>query len=150
VDDTLLMNTPTAQEANKLKSILTDFVDALGTSLNLEKSQLFFFNTPLVVQTHISRLLGIPKSSLPSNYLGIPLMSATTRNISWDNLLAIHLQSTKQLDLSISQPCSPTSPSEISSSSSPDLPFYSLGSTTVSHKIYQEPPMKISLAWTPS
>jgi hypothetical protein len=33
VDDTLLMNTPTAQEANKLKTILTDFVEASGTCL---------------------------------------------------------------------------------------------------------------------
>jgi hypothetical protein len=87
VDDTLLMNTPTSQEANKLKTILTDFAEASGTSLNLDKSQLYFFNTPLAIQTHISRLLGIPKISLPSNYLGIPLIGAATRNISWDSLL---------------------------------------------------------------
>jgi hypothetical protein len=87
VDDTLLMNTPTTQEAIKLKTILNDFYEAYGTTFNLNKSQLFFFNTPPVVQQHISRLLGIPKSSLLSNYLGIPLSDATTRNISWDSLL---------------------------------------------------------------
>jgi hypothetical protein len=46
VDDTMLLNTPTAQEANKLRSILNDFSEASGTTFNLVKSQLFFFNTP--------------------------------------------------------------------------------------------------------
>jgi hypothetical protein len=31
--------------------------------------------------------MGIPRSSLPSNYLGIPLLAAVAHNISWDNLL---------------------------------------------------------------
>jgi hypothetical protein len=48
-DDTLLLNSPTAQEANKLKSILSDFTEALGMSLNLDKSKLYFFNTPTSV-----------------------------------------------------------------------------------------------------
>jgi hypothetical protein len=87
VDDTLLMNSPMAREANKLNSILSDFTEASGMTLNLDKSKLFFFNTPAVVQLHISRLLGIPKSSLLSNYLGIPLTGASARSISWDNLL---------------------------------------------------------------
>jgi hypothetical protein len=87
VDDTLLMNSPTVREANKLNSILSDFTEASGMTLNLDKSKLYFFNTPAAVQIHISRLLGIPKSSLPSNYLGIPLTGAAARSISWDNLL---------------------------------------------------------------
>jgi hypothetical protein len=87
VDDTLLMNSPTAQEAQKLNSILADFTEASGMSLNLDKSKLYFFNTPPSVQRHISRLLGIPRSSLPSNYLGIPLSGAAASNISWDSLL---------------------------------------------------------------
>jgi hypothetical protein len=87
VDDTLLMNTPTTQEANNLKTILTDFVEASGTSLNLDNSQLFFFNAPMAIQTHIYMLLGIPKSSLPSNCLGIPLTGETIHIISWDSLL---------------------------------------------------------------
>jgi hypothetical protein len=53
-DDTLLMNTPTAREANKLNSILYDFVEASGMALNLKTSKLYFFNTPIVVQNHIS------------------------------------------------------------------------------------------------
>ena len=81
------MNTPTTQEANNLKTILTNFVEASGTSLNLDNSQLFFFNASMAIQTHIYRLLGIPKSSLPSNCLDIPLTGASIRIISCDNLL---------------------------------------------------------------
>jgi len=87
VDDTLLMNTPTAHEASKLNSILSDFTEASGMLLNLDKSKIYFFNTPIAVQNHISRLLGIPKSSLPSNYLGIPLTGELACSISWDSLL---------------------------------------------------------------
>jgi hypothetical protein len=87
VDDTLLMNTPTAREAIKLNSILADFTDASGMLLNLEKSKLYFFNTPVSVQDHLSRLLGIEKCTLPSTYLGIPLTGEAARSISWDNLL---------------------------------------------------------------
>ena len=87
IDDTLLLNSPTVREANTLNSILSDFMEASSISLNLDKSKLYFFNTPVLVQTHISRLLGIPRSSLPSNYLGVPLMRAAARSISWDNLL---------------------------------------------------------------
>jgi hypothetical protein len=46
VDDTLLLNSPTVQEANKLNSILSDFTEASGMLLNLDKSKLYFFNTP--------------------------------------------------------------------------------------------------------
>jgi hypothetical protein len=87
VDGTLLLNTLTTQEAIKLNSILIDCVDALGMALNLEKYKLYFFNTPVAIQNHISHLLGVPKSSLPSNYLGIPFTEAVAHNIFWDSLL---------------------------------------------------------------
>jgi hypothetical protein len=87
VDDTMLMNTPTVQEANKLSSILSDFSEATGTSFNLAKSQLFFFNTPEAIQQHISQLLSIPVCTLPTQYLGLPLSDSTAHNLSWDSLL---------------------------------------------------------------
>ena len=37
VDDTMLLNTPTTQEQNKLRSILNDFSEASGTTFNLAK-----------------------------------------------------------------------------------------------------------------
>jgi hypothetical protein len=78
----MLMGMPTAQEALKFNSILIYFSEASSTTINLEKSQFFFFNTPIDIQRHISLLLGIPRSSLPSNYLGIPLSEYAPRNIS--------------------------------------------------------------------
>jgi hypothetical protein len=149
VDDTLLMNTPTAQEANKLKTILTDFAEASGTSLNLDKSQLFFFNTPLAVQTHISKLLGIPKSSLLSNYLGIPLTGATTRNISWDSLLLSISNHLNNLDLFSLNLAARLVLLKYVLQALPTYLFTALESTTVSYKSHQKPPTKFSLAWSP-
>jgi hypothetical protein len=60
VDDTMLMGTPIATEAQKLNHILFYFSEASGTYVNIEKSRDFFFNTPLSIQNHISYLLGIP------------------------------------------------------------------------------------------
>jgi hypothetical protein len=81
-DDTLLLTKPIVCEANKLNSILTDSANSLGMALNLEKYKIYFFNTSVAVKNHISLLLSIPKSSLPSNYLSIPLTGAPTHAIS--------------------------------------------------------------------
>jgi hypothetical protein len=86
-DDTLLMNTPTTQEEIKLSSILSDFSEASGTTFNPAKSQLFFFNTHVEIQQHLSQLLNTPVYTLPSCYLGLPLSESTAINISWDSLI---------------------------------------------------------------
>jgi hypothetical protein len=85
--DTLPLNKPIICEANKLNSTLTDSANSLGISLNLEKSKIYFFNTPISVPNHISRLLCIPKISLLSNYLSIPLIGVLAHSISRDNIL---------------------------------------------------------------
>jgi hypothetical protein len=87
VDKNLLLNSATVREANKINSILSDFTKASGMSLNYDKSKIYFFNTPSPIQIHISILLGIPLSSLPSNYLGVPLTGVASRSISLDSLL---------------------------------------------------------------
>jgi hypothetical protein len=43
----LLMGLPTVKEAQEFKKTLDLFNLALGTIINQEKSQVFFFNTPL-------------------------------------------------------------------------------------------------------
>jgi ribonuclease HI len=88
VDDTLLMGSPTVREANSLQAILQTFSDASGLDCNKDKSQIFFFNTPPQVQRHISDILGFNRSSLPSKYLGIPLIDNALRNSSWEHLLS--------------------------------------------------------------
>jgi hypothetical protein len=88
VDDTLLMGIPKVWEANSLLDILQNFSDASGLDCNKDKSQVFFFNTPLLIQHHISDILGFNRSSLPSKYLGIPLIDNALWNSSWEHLLS--------------------------------------------------------------
>jgi hypothetical protein len=47
------MGTPTVREAQKIKLMLSDFSEDSGTCVNLEKSNIFFFNTLLDIQNHI-------------------------------------------------------------------------------------------------
>jgi hypothetical protein len=124
VDDTMLMNTPTVQEANKLNSILSDFSEATGTSFNLAKSQLFFFNTPKAVQQHVSQLLSIPVCSLPTHYLGLPLSDFGSPKPFLGLSPTLHLQSSQQLDLSLSQSPSQNHSPQISSPSHTRLSFF--------------------------
>jgi ribonuclease HI len=88
VDDSLLMGTPTVREANAILDILQVFAAASGMECNKEKSQIFFFNTPPPIQRHITEILGFSRSSLPSKYLGIPLIDNPLRNSSWEHLLS--------------------------------------------------------------
>ena len=43
---------------------------------------------PLVIQNHLTHLLGFTYSVLPSVYLGIPLIDNSLRNASWNSLLS--------------------------------------------------------------
>jgi hypothetical protein len=123
-DDTMLLNTPIAQEANKLSSILHDFSEASGTTFNLAKYQLFFLNTPAAIQQHISQLLTILVYTFPFQYLGLPLSDLTTQNISWDSLLLFisnHLSTWTFRSLNL-----PARITLLKSVSKPFLPTFSL------------------------
>jgi hypothetical protein len=58
VDDTMLMGVLSMRESRAFKNFLDDFIEASGTSINHLKSQIFFFNTLLSVQFHVSFILG--------------------------------------------------------------------------------------------
>jgi hypothetical protein len=88
IDDLLLMGISTAKEALCFRSITDLFCEVSGTEVNLTKSQVFFFNMPLVIQNHLTHLLGFTHSVLPSVYLGIPLIDNSLRNASWNSLLS--------------------------------------------------------------
>eukprot|EP00253_Pinus_taeda_P004451 PITA_04451 len=87
VDDNMLFGHPSVQEACLLKSILSIFSDASGALINRVKSQIFFFNTPVTTQKAIGRILGFTIASLPSKYLGAPLMASALKHFSWKQLL---------------------------------------------------------------
>lgn len=86
VDDTMLFGHPSSQEAKAFKSLLSLFSDT-DTSINASKSQLFFFNTPVTAQRSITRILGFTIATLPSKYLGAPLLDSTIKHASWRTLL---------------------------------------------------------------
>ena len=87
VDDTMLMGHPSVQKDRAFKTILTTFAKASGLAVNSEKSQIFFFNTPLITQRNIRIILGFKKGSLSTKYLGVPLGQGIIRQASWQDLL---------------------------------------------------------------
>eukprot|EP00253_Pinus_taeda_P033499 PITA_33499 len=61
--------------------------EASGTNINTAKSQIYFFHTPPVTQFAIARILGFTIDSLPSKYLGAPLIASALKHASWHILL---------------------------------------------------------------
>lgn len=92
VDDTIMMGSPTVQEAPKILSIVQTLCDASGMDINKEKSHIFFFNTSMLIQLHITAILGFTRSSLLPKYLGIPLLDKALRNNSCESLLTYFLK----------------------------------------------------------
>jgi hypothetical protein len=88
MDDILMMGLPTVWEATCNLSVINLFFDASGMDVNLTKSQIFLFNTPIQVQLHITQLLEFTHNSLPFKYLEIPLIENLLRNTSWKHLLS--------------------------------------------------------------
>ena len=66
LDDTMLMGHPSVQEVRAFKTSLVTFAKASGLEVNMEKSHIFFFNSPLITQRNIGRILGYQKGSLPT------------------------------------------------------------------------------------
>eukprot|EP00253_Pinus_taeda_P020218 PITA_20218 len=87
VDDTMLFGHPSSQEASAFKDLLSLFSEASGTSINATKSHLFVFHTPAFTQRNIARILGYSIATLPSKYLGTPLLDSAIKNASWRTLI---------------------------------------------------------------
>eukprot|EP00253_Pinus_taeda_P022878 PITA_22878 len=88
MDDTMLHDTPTVKEAKAFKNILSLFSKASGMEINHAKSTIFFFNTHLAIQKHLSNILGFRRGNLPSKYLGAPLTSKPWQKHHWEKILA--------------------------------------------------------------
>eukprot|EP00253_Pinus_taeda_P003713 PITA_03713 len=87
VDDNMIFGHSSVQEARSLNSILDTFSKASGALINKVKSQIFFFNTPPITQRAIAYIIGFSVSSLPSKYLGAPLIASALKHSSWTNFL---------------------------------------------------------------
>lgn len=75
VNDNLLYGEPTVWEALAIDKILAKFQAASGMILYKEKSNIYFFHTPRHMQIFLAHILGFSIDSLPSKYLGVPLLA---------------------------------------------------------------------------
>ena len=82
VDDIMLMEHPSIQEVRAYKTSLVTFAKASGLEVNPEKCQIFFFNTLLITQRNIGRILRFQKGMFPTKYLGVPLGQGVIRKSS--------------------------------------------------------------------
>ena len=74
-------------EARRIKWGLTTFLEASGLEINNDKSQVYFFNTPIITKRNILIILRFSEGKLPSKYLGKPMAESTIRQVSWKDLL---------------------------------------------------------------
>lgn len=67
--------------------VLNTFSIASGTTLNKAKSNVFFFNTLVISQHNIVKIVGFQQGSLPSKNLGAPLIDSSKQVASWEYLV---------------------------------------------------------------
>ena len=83
----MLMGPSSVHEARGIKDCLNTFIESSGLEINKENSQTYFFNTPRITKRNILRILDFQEGSLPSKYLGSPMIESTINQVSWKELL---------------------------------------------------------------
>ena len=68
-------------------SHLKNIFGGLRTTINLDKSRIYFFNTPTITQRNISRILDFSISSLPTKNIRAPLTESAIKHSSWREIL---------------------------------------------------------------
>lgn len=87
LDDNMLFVSPSLREAHAFKALLDTFSMASRTTINTDKSQIFFFHTPPSTQRIIARIIGFLQAKIPSKYLGGPLIGSALKHASWMQLI---------------------------------------------------------------
>jgi len=57
---------------------MKEFSMATGMEVNLSKSKIFFINTNITISRNISINIGFQRDSLPTKYVGTPLIARPT------------------------------------------------------------------------
>lgn len=83
----MLMGMTYIREAKAIKHTLEAFKRASDLEVNKDKSQIFYFNTPPSMCRHITRILEFPEGSLPSKYLGAPLLEGKAAQRNWKEFM---------------------------------------------------------------
>ncbi|XP_057871094.2 uncharacterized protein LOC131077585 [Cryptomeria japonica] len=86
-DDTILFGEATMKEAKGIKEVLDKYSKLLDQVMNMDKSQIFFFNTERLLQNCISHLLGLKIADLPLKYLGIRINMGCRQSHIWEDVL---------------------------------------------------------------
>ena len=87
LDDNMLMGPSSFHEAMGIKEFLNIFLQSSGLEINKEKSQTYFFNTPKITKRNVLEILDFLEGSLPSKYLGAPMVELTIKQVSWKELV---------------------------------------------------------------
>lgn len=89
-DDVVIFVKPHDQDLEACSSILQIFGGATGLHVNLTKSAAYLIRCPPETWERVGRIIGCPSGTFPCKYLGLPLTSASNRQLSsqgwWINL----------------------------------------------------------------
>jgi hypothetical protein len=87
VDDNLLLAHPSIQEALHPQNPSQHLLGGLGSHYQLGQIPHLLLQHPPFTQRTISRTLGFASSSLPSKYLGAPLIASAIKHSTWKELI---------------------------------------------------------------
>ena len=86
MDDTGLMGMARISKTVNIRKALDIYLKASGQRINDDKSSIYFFNTPRLIQNKIARILRFRIGSLPLMYLGVPLSWGDQRRGYWQGI----------------------------------------------------------------
>lgn len=86
VDDTGSMGRARLSEAMNFRRSLDIFLKSYGQKINEDKSSIYFFNIPSLIQNRIAKILQFQIGTLPLMCLGIPLTLGAQRRYFWQGI----------------------------------------------------------------
>ena len=87
IDDILLFYQASVGDIRAILQILEVFMEASGTLVNNDKSNVYFFNVTNETKVYLARLFGFNIGSFPLKYLGVTLSISPLRIFDWRELL---------------------------------------------------------------
>lgn len=87
MDGNIFLGKATIKEASKIKEALGCFELATNQKVKLNKSNVYFINTPGITQRRVSGILEMGIKKLPTSYLGMPLFVGKMSKDMWNPLI---------------------------------------------------------------
>lgn len=86
MDDTILIGAASVKEAREFKRILQIYEAASHQKINLNKTNIYFFNTPDFSKEMIKRIIKCEEAKLPTKYLGMSLFLRRVKEF-WNGVI---------------------------------------------------------------